>query len=67
VLYIERGPAEVLRALLSDDPVELQDAINFQRESFRARYGCYPEECEILPGDQVDVDEHGNPVWPGDS
>jgi hypothetical protein len=48
---IEKGPAEVLRALLSRDPEQLAEALKFQREAFRAQFGCYPEEMEF-------VDEH---------
>jgi hypothetical protein len=61
---LDKGPAEVLRALVSGDPERVQEAKAFQRESFRARFGCYPEEGETLPGDQVGVDVDGNPVWP---
>lgn len=45
---IEKGPAEVLRALLSGDPQRLAEALEFQRESFRAQFGCYPEEMEVI-------------------
>jgi len=47
-LRIEKGPAEVLRALLSGDPEQVAEALEFQRESFRAEFGCYPEEMEIV-------------------
>jgi hypothetical protein len=47
-LRIEKGPAEVLRALLSGDPDQLAEAMEFQRESFRAEFGCYPEEMEVV-------------------
>lgn len=45
---IEKGPAEVLRALLSGDPNQVAEALEFQRESFRAQFGCYPEEMEVI-------------------
>jgi hypothetical protein len=47
-LKIDKGPAEVLRALLSGDPDQLTEALEFQRESFRAKFGCYPEEMEVV-------------------
>lgn len=47
-LKIEKGPAEVLRALLSGDPDQVTEALQFQRESFRAQFGCYPEELEVV-------------------
>ena len=40
----EKGPAEYLRALREGTPEEIAEAAKFQRESFRARVGCYPEE-----------------------
>lgn len=40
---IEKGPAEVLRALETGEP-SLDEALEFQRESFCAKFGCYPEE-----------------------
>lgn len=51
-MKIDKGPSEVLRALFSDDPEQLREAIEFQRESFRAKFGCYPEECEIIEIDE---------------
>ena len=47
-LRIEKGPAEALRALLSGDPDQVAEAMEFQRESFRAEFGCYPEEMEVV-------------------
>lgn len=47
---IEKGPAEVLRALLSGDPDQVAEALEFQRESFQAQFGCYPEETEKVTG-----------------
>jgi hypothetical protein len=47
-LRIEKGPAEVLRALLSGDPDQLAEALEFQREWSRAEFGCYPEEMEVV-------------------
>lgn len=45
---IEKGPVEALRALLSGDPERLAEALAFQREPFRAEFGCYPEEVEVV-------------------
>lgn len=45
-MKIDKGPAEVLRALLTGTPEEVREALEFQRESFRAKFGCYPEELE---------------------
>jgi hypothetical protein len=42
-LKVNKGPQEVLRALATDD--DLDEAMTFQRESFRAAFGCYPEDC----------------------
>jgi hypothetical protein len=53
----EKGPAEVLRALLSGDPEQVRAAQDFQRESFRARFGCYPEECEVVPYEDLTEEE----------
>jgi hypothetical protein len=33
-----------MRALASDDPEQIAEALEFQREAFRAHFGCYPEE-----------------------
>jgi hypothetical protein len=43
-MKMSKGPEEVLRALASGDPEQLREALEFQRESFRARFGVYPEE-----------------------
>lgn len=43
-IRMEKGPQEVLRALASGDPDQIAEALAFQRESFHARFGCYPEE-----------------------
>ena len=32
--------------MFSGDPEQIREALEFQRESFRAKFGCYPEECE---------------------
>ena len=48
---MDKGPQEVLRALLTGTPEDLQEALEFQRESFRAKFGCYPEECEFTTVD----------------
>jgi hypothetical protein len=42
----DKGPAEVMRALTGDDPDAVRDALAFQRESFRAKYGVYPDDLE---------------------
>ncbi len=44
---LDKGPAEVLAALIADDPEALKEAMEFQRESFRAKFRCYPEEMEV--------------------
>lgn len=46
---MDKGPAEVLRSLISGSEEERAEALAFQRESFRAKYGCYPEE--LVPVD----------------
>lgn len=43
---MDKGPLEYLRALASGDPERIQEALAFQRESFRAKFGCYPEELK---------------------
>lgn len=43
-MKIDKGPFEVLRALASGDEEQIREAQEFQRESFRAKIGCYPEE-----------------------
>lgn len=48
---MDKGPQEVLRALLTGTPEEVQEALEFQRESFRAKFGCYPEECKFTTVD----------------
>jgi hypothetical protein len=45
-MKIEKGPAEVLRGLFSGDPDLLREALDFQNEAFRAKFGCYPWELE---------------------
>lgn len=45
-MKIDKGPQEVMRALFSGSKEEIREALAFQRESFRAKYGCYPEEME---------------------
>jgi len=45
-MKLDKGPAEYLRALASGDPEKIAEAMEFQRESFRARFGCYPEELK---------------------
>jgi hypothetical protein len=43
-LRIDKGPSEVLRALISGDESQLREALQFQRESFKTKFGCYPED-----------------------
>ena len=50
-MKLDKGPQEVLRSLTTGTPEELQEALEFQRESFRAQFGCHPEECEITEGE----------------
>jgi hypothetical protein len=49
---LDKGPLEMIRALASGDPERIAEAKEFQRESFRAKFGCYPEELE--PWDEED-------------
>lgn len=56
VVKIEKGPEEVLKALLSGDPVQLEEALAFQRESFKAKFGIYPED---IPWEEAEDEEHG--------
>ena len=53
-IRFDKGPQEVLRALFTGTPEQRQEALEFQWESFHARYGCYPNE--LVP---VDADEPG--------
>lgn len=46
----------MLRALAGGDPEAIREAMEFQRESFRAKFGCYPED--LIPDD-------GGPVIDG--
>lgn len=43
-MRMDKGPQEVLRALATGTPDQLAEALAFQRESFRAKFGRYPEE-----------------------
>ena len=56
MVKLEKGPEEVLKALLSKDPEKIAEALAFQRESFRAKFGIYPED---IPWEEVDDEEHG--------
>lgn len=47
-MRMDKGPEEVLRALLFGTAEERVEAAAFQRESFRARFGCYPEGMEEI-------------------
>lgn len=49
-VQFSKGPAEVMRALTSGDPVLIAEALEFQREAFRAQFGCYPEEMTETDG-----------------
>lgn len=42
-MRIDKGPFELLRALATGDPEQIAEAKAFQRESFKAAFGCYPE------------------------
>lgn len=46
-MKMDKGPAEYLRALASGDPERIKEAEEFQRESFRAKFGLYPEEMKF--------------------
>lgn len=50
-----KGPAEMLRALASGDPDQIAQATEFQRESFRAQFGGYPEDCEVIDTQDPDT------------
>ena len=50
---LDKGPEVVLQALLSGDPEQIAEALAFQRESFKAQFGCYPEEVVF---EEVDED-----------
>lgn len=43
-MKLAKGPQTVLQALVSGDPAALEEALQFQRESFKAALGCFPEE-----------------------
>ena len=45
-MKMDKGPEEVMMALLSGDEEQIKEALAFQRESFRAKFGCYPEELK---------------------
>ena len=51
-MKMDKGPQEVLRALREGmTEEEYREVVTFQRESFRARFGCYPEELEEVDPD----------------
>lgn len=52
-----KGPAEVLRALVFGDADERREALDFQREAFRSQFGCYPEECQVIPYEELPPDQ----------
>ncbi len=56
MVKLEKGPEEVLKALLSKDPEKIAEALAFQRESFRAKFGIYPED---IPWEEAEDGEHG--------
>lgn len=63
----EKGPFEMLRALASGDPEQVREAAEFQRESFRAQFGCYPDQmrevCPACPTDLSDEQAAQCPIW----
>jgi hypothetical protein len=66
---LDKGPAEYLRALASGDPEKIAEAKEFQRESFRAKFGCYPEElkeCTCEDGKTWPYDKCTCPGWADD-
>lgn len=60
LVKIEKGPQEVLKALLSKDPLKIAEALAFQRESFRAKFGIYPEELVFEDDDESDDGRSSN-------
>lgn len=47
---LDKGASEVLRALASGNPAAVAEAVGFQRETFRAATGCFPEQVtEVCP------------------
>lgn len=59
-IRLDKGPSEVLRALASGDAVRVAEAVGFQRESFRAGVGCWPEELvEVCP----ECSDEFCPLW----
>jgi hypothetical protein len=50
---MEKGPLEYLRALATGDPELIAEALEFQRQSFRAQVGCYPEELRCAECGQL--------------
>lgn len=61
----DRGAEEVMAALAGQGHAALDEAIAFNRETFKARFGCYPEECTVVEwgspcrhcGDHTDIDD----------
>lgn len=45
---LENAVVDVLAALANGDEEMLQQALNRQREAFKEKFGCYPEECEVI-------------------
>jgi hypothetical protein len=45
-MKLDKGPQEVLAALFSGDPERVKEALDFQRESFKAKFECYPEDLQ---------------------
>ncbi len=49
-----KGPREVLRGLAGADPdLTMHEALDFQREAFRADIGCYPEELVEVDNPEI--------------
>lgn len=51
--HVDKGPEDVLRALLSGNEEEARAALEFMREAFRERFGRDPEE--LTPAEQDDT------------
>lgn len=49
----DKGASEVMRALATGEAGSLEEALEFQREAFKAQFGCYPEELEPVPADEA--------------
>ena len=57
---LDKGASEVLRALASGDPAAVAEAVGFQRGTFHAAVGCFPEEMtEVCP----ECSDERCPLW----